>query len=117
MGSGGQQPLVLALLPVERLDADAVEPRVHCSAKRGLAPEPSGERELAEIDGEAPAQHLQRLQLVQLAKSVRAVAAARAGRDDQARAFEVAEHPRRPAGPARGFSDRQPIHGSNLTTT
>src|SRR2546430_17279177 len=43
-GSGGQEPLVLALLPVERRDIGPGKPGVDGRAQVGLAPQRSEER-------------------------------------------------------------------------
>src|SRR5206468_5430298 len=106
-----EQPLVLALLPVERVHAATVQPGLELGAELGLAPEPRGERDLAEVDAEAPPQLTQRAQLVQLAETVRPVTGACAFGNDQPCRLEVAKHPRRPAGSSRGISN---AHGATL---
>src|SRR5919197_10648 len=50
--SGGQQPLVLALLPLE-CALVAREPRVDGGAELGLAAQPRSEREVPDVDAEA----------------------------------------------------------------
>ena len=50
--SCGEQPFVLSLLPVERVDPAAVEPRVERGPQLGLAPEAVGERDLVDVDVE-----------------------------------------------------------------
>jgi len=51
--SCGEQPFVFSLLPVERVDAASVEPRVDRGPEVGLATKSSCEREVADVDGEA----------------------------------------------------------------
>src|SRR5437868_13641721 len=76
--SGGQQPLVLALLPFDpREVVRAGEPAVDRRAEGGFPPEPCGKDEVGEFDAEPPPQLLQRAQLVQLAQAVQAVTRAR----------------------------------------
>src|SRR5689334_17858161 len=79
--SGGQQPLVLPLLPLDpgrrrrrgRREIRSGEPGLDSRAQRGVAPKPKRERELAELDAEPLAEFSERPELVQLAHAVEAV--------------------------------------------
>src|SRR5262249_45874187 len=104
-----EQPLVLALLPVERVDAASVQPALKLGPEVGLAPEPRRERDLAEVDAEPPSQLAQRPQLVQLAQAVLPVARTCALRHDEPGRLEVTKHPRRPARLNSGISN---AHGA-----
>src|SRR5919108_1362348 len=109
--SCGEQPLVLPLLPVERVDSAAVQPRLERGPQVGLAPEPRREDDVADLDGKAPTELPQRLELVQLAQSVQAVAGGRPVGHDEAGRLEIAEHPSRPARLPCGFSH---LHAETL---
>ena len=74
---------MLSLLPVERVDAAAVEPRVERAAQLRLAAEPGGERDLADLDLRSGAGAAQRAELVQLPQAVQPVAGAAFARDDE----------------------------------
>src|SRR5436189_6326903 len=63
-GSGGQEPLVLALLPVQRRDVGPGEPGVNSRAELGLTPQPRGEGQLSELHAEAVPKLLERSPLV-----------------------------------------------------
>ena len=54
--SRGEQPLVFSLLPVERVEAASVEPRIDRGPEVGLAAKASCKSEVAELDGEANSQ-------------------------------------------------------------
>src|SRR5262245_52847362 len=95
--SCGEQPLVLALLPVERVDAAPVQPRRDGGSQVGLAPQACCERDVVDADREALPELPQGAELVQLPQPVGAIARAGPVRDDEAGVLEVAEHPRRPA--------------------
>ena len=114
--SCGEQPLVLTLLPVERLEAAAVEPGVDRGSEVGLAAKPGRKREVADLDREALPQVAQRPELVQLAEPVRAVAGLRPGGNDEPGRLQVAKHPGRPARSCCCSSDCDSVHGLNLTT-
>src|ERR1044072_1307372 len=88
--SGGQEPLVLALLP---LDPGACvlagrEPAVDRGPELRVAPQAPREGQLCELDAEARAQVAQRAQPVQLREAVRAVPARGAPGDDEALLLE-----------------------------
>src|SRR5205823_8023027 len=70
---GGEQALVLALLPVECGQFRAGEPGVDCAAQIRLAPETSGERDLRELDVEAAPELPEGTQLIELEQAVEAV--------------------------------------------
>src|SRR5687768_13110807 len=74
--SCGQKPFMLPLLPVERVDAAAVEPGLERSPQLWLTPKTIGERDLADVDPEAAAQVPQRPQLVEVTQAVLAIAGA-----------------------------------------
>src|SRR3954451_17127458 len=115
--SGGQQPLVLALLPFDpRQVVCAGEPAVDRRAKLRLPPESRGERDVGDLDAEPAAQLPQRAELVQLPQAVEAVAGVRAPRNDETRVLEVTEHPGRPTSAVRGAGDGQVVHNANLIT-
>src|SRR5438067_8808176 len=111
--SCGQKLLVLALLPVERVNSATVQPRVERPPQVGLATQPCGERDVADVDAKAPPQLPQRTQLIELAETVRAIPGRRPRRDDEACRLEVAQHPRRPA---RLFGGVSYAHEMNLST-
>src|SRR2546429_535409 len=92
-GSGGQEPLVFALLPVERRDIGPGKPGVDGRAQVGLAPQARGEGQVAQLDAKAAAKLLERPQLVQLEQAVFPVAGRRPARNHEARALEIAQHP------------------------
>ena len=81
--SGGQQPLVLSLLPIERGQLAAGEPAVDRRPDLGLVAKARREGELPQLDAEAAPQLLERAELVQLEQPVRPVPRARSARDDQ----------------------------------
>src|SRR3954470_13025239 len=70
--SGGEQPLVLALLPLDPGAAvvPGCEPRVDLAAQLRLAPQAPRERELGEVDPEPPAEVSERAEAVQLEQAV-----------------------------------------------
>src|SRR5215211_304972 len=76
--SCGKKPFMLSLLPVERVDPAAVEPRV--------------ERGLVDVDVEAAPELPQRPKLVELAQAVLAVPGTSSPRHDESRGLEVPEH-------------------------
>src|SRR5581483_371545 len=116
-GLGGQQPLVLALLPLDpREVVGPREPAVDGPAELGLAPETGGEDDVRDGEVEPAAELGEPAQLVQLAQPVEAVAGRGAPRDDEPEPLEVAEHPRRPAAAPPCLGDRELVHGRNLTT-
>ena len=113
--SCGQEPFMLALLPVERVDAAAVEPGV----ERG--PQRRARGEGASANATSPMSTRKRRRSCRSARSwlssrrpYAAVAGTRALRDDEPGGLEVPQHPRRPARPLRCLSD---AHRQNLTTT
>src|SRR5438876_8054946 len=112
--SGGEQPLVLALLPFERCEVDAGEPALDGGAERRLAPEPRSEGHVRELELESLPQVAQRAELVQLPKAVEPVAGSGALRHDERRGFEIPQHARRPAGLPRRLSDHERLHGDDL---
>src|SRR5215211_1727070 len=123
MRSRCEQPLVLALLPVDPSEIDATyrllirgEPGVDGGAELGLAAQACGEGELVELDREALTKPAKRAQLVELGETVETIAGSRALRRDEPVLLEVPEHPCRPARLGRGVSDRQLLHAANLTT-
>src|SRR2546423_207437 len=71
--SGGEQRLVLALLPFECCEVDAGKPALDRGAKRRLAPEPGREGHVRELEPEAPPQVAERAELVQLPETVEPV--------------------------------------------
>src|SRR5204863_7767957 len=110
--SGGEEPLVLALLPVERIDAAAVEPRVERGAEIWLPSQARSEDDVSDLERKPSPQLPQRPELVQLAQVVRAVAGPRPGGDDEPGRLQIAEHPRRPA---RAFCCLAHAHRKTLT--
>src|SRR6185503_12823433 len=88
---GGQQPLVLALLPLDPGEVvGAGEPAVDGLAELGLAPEPRGEDEVGDLEPMRLPQLGERPELVQLAEAVLPVAGRGAAGRDEAEAVEVA---------------------------
>ena len=83
----------------------------------GLAPEARGEGDVGDLDAKAPPELRERAQLVQLAQSVEPVPGAAPARDDEPSPLEVAQHPRRPAGPAGRLADGDRLHAANLNTS
>src|SRR5262245_2153780 len=115
--SGGQQPLVLALLPLDpREVVGAGEPAVDGPAELRLAPEPRREDEVGDLEAEPRAEVGERPELVQLAEPVLPVSLRGPGRDDEAEALQVAEHARRPARARRRLGDLQPVHEPKINT-
>src|SRR5439155_2921436 len=114
-GSGDQEPLVLALLPVEGRDLGPGEPGVDRRAQIGLPAEPCGKSKLPELDAEATAQLAQRAQLFQLQKPVEAVSGPGAPGNHEPGSLQVAQHAGRPAGLSCRVADGG-SHGSNLNT-
>ena len=82
--SGGEQPFVLALFPLDPGASSPGEPAVDRGPELGLAAEPRGERDVADPEAEARAQLGERAKLVQLAQAVEPVAGGAAPRDDEA---------------------------------
>src|SRR5579884_2916917 len=115
---GPQQPLVLALLPLDptALLLDVREPAVDRRAELGLAAQSRREGDVADPQPEAAAQLGEGAELVELAQPVEAVAGRGARRDDEARLLEVAEHACRPAGAPRGVPHVERVHRRNLNT-
>src|SRR5262245_20126939 len=111
--SGGEQALVLALLPVDPggVVLDAGEPAVDRAPQLRLTTEPRGERDLLELDGEPAAQLAQGAELVQLAEAVEAVPRGGATRAQEPVLLEVAKHARRPSGPCCRSADGHLLHG------
>src|SRR5437763_17176302 len=72
--SSGEQPLVLGLLPFERLELDAREPAVDSAAGCRVAPPPRRQGHVRELDAEAPQQGPERAEPVPLAKHAEPVA-------------------------------------------
>src|SRR3954454_5950750 len=119
-GSGGEQALVLALLPLDPLASVVArcEPGVDGAAEFRLAPQTTCEGELGELDAEAAAQLLQRPQPVQLRQAVGAVAGVGAAGGDEAVQLQVAQHRGRPAGLGRRGADGvEVLHLRYLTTS
>src|SRR5437762_1083095 len=81
------------------------------------AAEARREGDVGELDPEAPAQLAQRVQLIHLAEPVEPEAAGASPRDDESRALEIPEHPRRPARPGGGVADGESVHPRNLSTS
>src|SRR5579862_236551 len=108
----GQEPLVLALFPVDpstgvaRGGATALD----SAPELGFPSEAGGERQLVDAEPEAPPQLRERAQLVQLAEAVGSVARRRSPWHEKTLALEVAQHPRRPAALPRCLADRQRRH-------
>src|SRR5438067_12853802 len=94
--SSGEQPLVLALLPFERLELDAREPAVDSAAECRVAPQPRREGQVRELDAEAPQQGPERAELVRLAEPVEPVAAPGPAWHGQAGPVDVPGPARRP---------------------
>src|SRR5439155_22181013 len=96
---GGQEPLVLALLPVDPGAGvgGGCEPAVHRLSQLRLTAQARDERELVELDAKPPPQLTERAQLVQIAEAVDAIAGGSAPRYDEPLPLEVAQHARRPA--------------------
>src|SRR5439155_15171298 len=94
-GSGGQEPLMLALLPVERRDVGPGEPGIDGRVQLGLAAQPRGEGQLSQFDAEAAPKLFEAAQLIQLEQAVLPVAGRRPPRDDEPRALQIAAHSRR----------------------
>src|SRR5205085_3211201 len=109
--SGGEERLVLALLPFECCEVGAGEPALDRGAKRRLALEPGCEGHIRELEPETLPQVAERAELVQLAEAVESVTGRRALRDDERRGFEVPQHAGRPAGLPRRLSHRERFHG------
>src|SRR6266496_1440526 len=63
--SGGEQPLVLALFPFQRVVV-AGEPRLDRRSQVGLATQPGSERDIVQLDPETAPELRERAQLVQL---------------------------------------------------
>src|SRR5919109_533243 len=113
---GGEQSLVLSLLPVEGGQPRPGDPRLDRCPQRRLAFEAGGEGDVRQLDAEATSQLAERPQLVELEQAVQAVARAAPGRYDQPRPPEIAQHARRPARLPCGLADRQSVHAANLNT-
>src|SRR5256885_8944420 len=110
--SGGEQPLVLALLPFERCEVDAGEPALDGGAERRLAPEPRRESHVRELELEPLPQVAERAELIQLPKAVEPVAGRGALRHDERRGFEIPQHARRPAGLPGRLPNHERLHGA-----
>src|ERR1700750_998705 len=114
---GRQQPLVLALLP---LDPGGVvhpgQPAVDGRTELGLAAQTDGEGEVADAEAETRPDLGEGAKLVQLAQAVPAVAAGAARGDDEAGLLEIAEHARRPARAGGGVADVERVHRQNPNT-
>src|SRR5437763_6067782 len=113
--SGGEQALVLALLPVEGGQFRAVQPGLERRAQIRLAAQPCGEGDVGKLDVVALPQVRERPKLVQVQQVVDPIAAGAAPRHDETRLFEVSEHPRRPARPSRRLAYVHALHGLTLT--
>ena len=109
---GDEQPLVLALLPVEGGELCPGEPCLNSRLQSRLVLEPDHERELVDADAEPAAKIGEGPELIELEQPLLAVAARTPGRNDDAGALQVAEHPRRPAGSCGGLADGQRLHRS-----
>ena len=98
--SGGEQPLVLALFPFQRVLVSR-KPCLHRRAQRGLAPKARREGDVADLDAEAAPQLGERAQLIQLAQAVEPIPGRAPARNDQPRPLEErsirADQPVRPA--------------------
>src|SRR5207244_7039177 len=114
---GGQEPLMLALLPIEGGQLGACQPGLHCGPQLRLALEPSCESDVRELHVVAAAELAQGAELVELEEPVQAIAGSAPAGDNEPRAFEVAEHPRRPTRLGRRLADRHSCHGPNLNTS
>src|SRR5438876_9160545 len=71
---GGQEPLVLALFPVEGGQLGACQPGIHCGPQLRLAFEPSCESDVRELHVVAPSELPQGAELVELEEPVQAIA-------------------------------------------
>src|SRR5207244_7857197 len=89
--SGGQQPLVLLLFPVDPGDVGSGKPGVDRCPQLRLSPQTRGKRDIAQLDLEAPPQLTQRAQEVELPQAVESVALERAARNDEPDPLQVAE--------------------------
>src|SRR2546430_7712107 len=92
-GSGGEQPLVFALLPFERLELAGGQPRLDGGAERRLAAQSGCKGHIRELEGETAAELRERPELVQLADAVEAGARAPSARRHPAPAGAGAEDP------------------------
>src|SRR4051812_3514437 len=99
-GSGSEQALLLALLPFDPRGAGIAggEPGVDGAPQLGLAPQPSRESEIRELDAEAAPQLAQGAEAVQLPQAVLAIPGGGAPRGHEAGVLEGTQHPRRPTG-------------------
>src|SRR6266536_4711337 len=71
----GEQPLVLALLPVQRRELGPGEPALDGASQLRLAAEPRRERDVRQLDIEPAPQLAERAQLIELEQPIAAVAA------------------------------------------
>src|SRR6266480_1322024 len=114
---GGQEPLVLALLPVEGGQLVTCQPGLYCRSQLRLALEPSCESDVGELHVVAPAELPQGAELIELEEPVQAIAGPIPPGEDEPCALEVAEHPRRPARLGGGFPHGDSVHPRNLNTS
>src|SRR5882724_4242914 len=112
---GGQEPLVLALFPVEGGQLGTCQPGLHCAPQLRLALEPSCESDIGELHVVVPAKLPQGAELVELEEPVQAIAGPAPAWDNEPRAFEVAKHPRRPPRLGGGLADGHSCHAQTLT--
>src|SRR6476660_9163683 len=108
---------MLALLPVQGRQPSPCQPGLDGRPQRGLPVEPSCEGDVGELHPEAFAKGPQGAQLVELEEPVLAVSGVAPVRHHESGAFEVAEHPRRPAGLGCCLSYVKTLHPTNLITS
>src|SRR5579862_7090194 len=116
----GQEPLVLALFPVDPRAGVGCgrEPAVDGAPELRLPPQSGGERKLVDPEPKDSPELCERTQLVELAEPVGAVARRRPRGNDEPVPLEVAQHARRPAAPIRRLADRECRHPApNLNTS
>src|SRR5215217_3238769 len=107
--------LLLPAEPVARGDSlrplgPLLEPALYGGAELRVRAQALGEGDVRKGAVEAPQELPQRPQTLKLLGAVEAVARGGASGLDEARALDVAQHPRRPSGRLRSLVDREPLH-------